>query len=162
MAFDQECDGSDRPKVLKCMIWAGTGVLWTIEGGVPKSFGLVGEALAKDVGGFTCLQISDSHVGFNKPANPNVIGTLEVRPSRIFRITGVSCPLLVIQATSKKALLPNLRLFEARIGGPDGSIFAPPGRRLGRGGFGAIVPVSEGSGATTGPPTCDLATRSCI
>jgi hypothetical protein len=77
MASDQECDGSDRRKVLKCMIWAGTGVLWTIEGGVPKSFGLVGEALAKDVGGFTCLQISDSHVGFNKPANPNVIGTLE-------------------------------------------------------------------------------------
>ena len=69
---------------------------------------------------------------------------------------------LVIQATSKKALLPNLRLFEARIGGPDGSIFALPVRRLGRGGFGAIVPVSEGSGATTGLPTCDLATRSCI
>jgi hypothetical protein len=31
---------------------------------------------------------------------------------------------------------------------------------LGRGGFGTIVPVSEGSGATTGLPTCDLATRS--
>jgi hypothetical protein len=77
MASDPERDGSDRRKVLKCMIWAGTGVLWTIEAGVPKSLGLVGEALAKDVGGFTFLQISDSHVGFNKPANPNVIGTLE-------------------------------------------------------------------------------------
>jgi 3',5'-cyclic AMP phosphodiesterase CpdA len=77
MASDQERGGLDRRKVLKCMIWAGTGVLWTIEGGVPKSLGVVGEALAKDAGGLTFLQISDSHIGFNKPANPNAIGTLE-------------------------------------------------------------------------------------
>ena len=76
MASDQECDGSDRRKVLKCMIRAERAS-WTIEGGVPKSLGLVGEALAKDVGGFTFLQNIDSHVGFNKPANPNVCGTLE-------------------------------------------------------------------------------------
>jgi 3',5'-cyclic AMP phosphodiesterase CpdA len=87
MASDRERDGLDRRKVLKCMIWAGTGVLWTIEGGVPKSLGLVGEALAKDlvkeVGGLTFLQISDSHVGFNKPANPNAIGTLEEAINKI-------------------------------------------------------------------------------
>jgi 3',5'-cyclic AMP phosphodiesterase CpdA len=59
------------------MIWAGTGVLWTVEGGVPKSLGLVGEALAKDGGGLTFVQISDSHIGFDKPANPNARGTLE-------------------------------------------------------------------------------------
>jgi 3',5'-cyclic AMP phosphodiesterase CpdA len=87
MASDRERDGLDRRKVLKCMIWAGTGVLWTIEAGVPKSLGLVGEALAKDlvkeVGGLTFLQISDSHVGFNKPANPNAIGTLEEAINKI-------------------------------------------------------------------------------
>jgi 3',5'-cyclic AMP phosphodiesterase CpdA len=77
MASEQERDGLDRRKVLTCMIWAGTGVLWTIEGGVPKSLGLVGEALAKDSGGLTFVQISDSHIGFDKPANPNAIGTLE-------------------------------------------------------------------------------------
>ncbi|MCL2385521.1 MAG: metallophosphoesterase [Alphaproteobacteria bacterium] len=77
MTSDQECGGLDRRQVLKCMIWAGTGVLWTIEGGVPKSLGIAGEALAKDTGGLTFLQISDSHVGFDKPANPNTIGTLE-------------------------------------------------------------------------------------
>jgi bacterioferritin-associated ferredoxin len=53
------------------MVWAGTGVLWTIDGGVPKSLGLVGEALAKhlvkEVSGLTFLQISDSHIGFDKP-----------------------------------------------------------------------------------------------
>ena len=28
------------------MTWAGTGVLWTVSGGVPRSLGLVGSALA--------------------------------------------------------------------------------------------------------------------
>jgi 3',5'-cyclic AMP phosphodiesterase CpdA len=58
------------------MIWAGTGVLWALSGGVPKSVGLLGEALAAEASGFTFLQISDSHIGFNKPANPDAIGTL--------------------------------------------------------------------------------------
>ena len=69
-------EGLSRRKVLECMTWAGTGVLWTVAGGVPKSLGLVGEANAQTAG-FTFLQISDSHVGFDKPANPNALGTLE-------------------------------------------------------------------------------------
>jgi 3',5'-cyclic AMP phosphodiesterase CpdA len=69
-------DGVSRRKVLECMTWAGTGVLWTVAGGVPTSLGLVGEAMAQ-TSGFTFLQISDSHVGFDKPANPNALGTLE-------------------------------------------------------------------------------------
>ena len=70
-------DGPNRRKVLECMTWAGTGVLWTISGGVPHSLGIVGEAMAADAKGLTCLQISDSHMGFDKPANPNAKGTLE-------------------------------------------------------------------------------------
>ena len=66
-----------RRKVLECMTWAGTGVLWTVAGGVPQSLGLVGEAKAQAARGLTFLQISDSHVGFDKPANPNALGTLE-------------------------------------------------------------------------------------
>ena len=65
-----------RRGALECMIWAGTGVLWALSGGVPKSVGLLGEALAAEASGFTFLQISDSHIGFNKPANPDAIGTL--------------------------------------------------------------------------------------
>jgi len=38
--------------------------------------GLLGEALAAEASGFTFLQISDSHIGFNKPANPDALGTL--------------------------------------------------------------------------------------
>jgi hypothetical protein len=30
-----ETQGVSRRKILECMTWAGTGVLWTIAGGVP-------------------------------------------------------------------------------------------------------------------------------
>jgi 3',5'-cyclic AMP phosphodiesterase CpdA len=81
-------DGPSRRKVLECMTWAGTGVLWTISGGVPHSLGLVdeakaSEAMAADAKGLTFLQISDSHMGFDKPANPNAKGTLEEAITRI-------------------------------------------------------------------------------
>ena len=39
-------DGVSRRKVLECMTWVGTGVLWTISGGVPHSLGIMGEAQA--------------------------------------------------------------------------------------------------------------------
>src|ERR1700731_4106547 len=74
---ESEKTGLNRRKVLECMTWAGTGVLWTVAGGVPRSLGLVGEAAAAEPAGLTFLQISDSHIGFDKPANPNAIGTLE-------------------------------------------------------------------------------------
>jgi 3',5'-cyclic AMP phosphodiesterase CpdA len=74
--FDQR-NGVSRRKVLECMTWCGTGVLWTISGGVPHSLGIMGEAQAADSRGLNFLQISDSHVGFDKPANPNALGTLE-------------------------------------------------------------------------------------
>jgi 3',5'-cyclic AMP phosphodiesterase CpdA len=75
--------GVSRRRVLECMTWAGTGVLWTISGGVPRSLGLVGAAQAAQPAGLTFLQISDSHVGFDKPANPNAIGTLEQAIAKI-------------------------------------------------------------------------------
>ncbi len=80
--FDRD-DGVSRRKVLACMTWVGTGVLWTVSGGVPRSLGIIDEAVAADVNGLTFLQISDSHVGFDKPANPNALGTLEECVNRI-------------------------------------------------------------------------------
>src|ERR1019366_9998007 len=81
-------DGPSRRKVLECMTWAATGVLWTISGGGPHSLGLVdeakaSEAMAAEAKGLTFLQISDSHMGFDKPANPNAKGTLEEAIARI-------------------------------------------------------------------------------
>jgi 3',5'-cyclic-AMP phosphodiesterase len=73
---EDEPSGLSRRGALTCMVWAGTGVLWTLSGGVPKSLGLLGDALAGVPAGFSFLQISDSHIGFNKPANPDALGTL--------------------------------------------------------------------------------------
>ncbi|CUT10597.1 bll3016 hypothetical protein [Bradyrhizobium sp.] len=78
-------DGLSRRNVLECMTWAGTGVLWTITGGVPRSLGIIDSAQAATAAapGMTFLQISDSHVGFDKPANPNALGTLEEAVNKI-------------------------------------------------------------------------------
>src|SRR5262252_3804920 len=75
--------GVSRRKILECMTWAGTGVLWTVAGGMPRSLGIIGEAAAAGASRLTFLQISDSHVGFDKPANPNALGTLEEAISKV-------------------------------------------------------------------------------
>lgn len=74
--LDDHGKGLGRREVLECMVWAGTGVLWTVSGGIPHSVGLIGEAAAAEPTGFTFLQMSDSHIGFDKAANPDVQGTL--------------------------------------------------------------------------------------
>ncbi len=83
MTHDRHEDGPTRRKVLECMTWAGTGVLWSIAGGVPSALGIIDGAVAAPASGLTFLQISDSHVGFDKPANPNAIGTLEEAIGRV-------------------------------------------------------------------------------
>lgn len=76
---DLDENGTGRRHALECMIWAGTGVLWTVSGGVPRSLSLLGAAETATVGpnDFTFLQISDSHIGFDKPANPHAVDTLQ-------------------------------------------------------------------------------------
>src|SRR6516225_9316299 len=83
---DHNHDGIDRRGFLKCMAWAGTGALCVIQGGVLKSYSLsrpseIGGDAAK--GELSFVQISDSHMGFNKPANPDVAGTLKAAVEKI-------------------------------------------------------------------------------
>ena len=76
---------TDRRTVLKCMAWAGTGALWIVSGGVPRSSALgdtAGLPAAKDAS-LTFVQISDTHIGFSKEANPDVAGTLRLAIDRI-------------------------------------------------------------------------------
>ena len=81
---DDHNDGVSRRHALECMIWAGTGVLWTVSGGVPKSLSLLDKAeAATAASSFTFLQISDSHVGFDKQPNPNALGTLQEAVDKI-------------------------------------------------------------------------------
>jgi 3',5'-cyclic AMP phosphodiesterase CpdA len=84
---DPNEDGIDRKGFIKCMAWAGTGVLWLMNGGTMKALGMsqlvdrstgrlrAGVTLPKS--DFSFAQISDSHIGFNKPANPDVMSTLQ-------------------------------------------------------------------------------------
>jgi Icc protein len=65
----------NRRGFLKCMTWAGSAMLWTVAGGVPRSH-VIGQAEAAETG-FTFAQVSDSHLGFDKPVNANVTGTFQ-------------------------------------------------------------------------------------
>jgi len=76
-------DGIDRRGFLECMAWAGTGLLWTVGGGLPaaRAFGQgVKRAGSND---FSFVQISDSHIGFGKEPNKDVVGTLEAAVAKI-------------------------------------------------------------------------------
>src|ERR1700731_4307252 len=83
-AGDGGSDGIDRRNFLGCMAWAGTGLLWSMVGGVPASR-LLAQTMkgggAGSGGGkvedFSFVQISDYNIGFNKGANPDVTGKLK-------------------------------------------------------------------------------------
>lgn len=82
---DHNHDGLDRRGFLECMAWAGTGMLWTVTGGLLGSAVLSNKAGAAEMGtgGFSFVQISDSHIGFSKDANKDVVGTLKEAIARI-------------------------------------------------------------------------------
>ena len=78
----------DRRGFLKCMAWVGTGAVWTMAGGVLEGMPLEGAmhgGMAKHMagGGLRFAQISDSHIGFDKPANTDVTGTLRAAIAKI-------------------------------------------------------------------------------
>jgi Icc protein len=92
-APERNSDGIDRRGFLECTAWAGTGVLWMMSGGILKSYGM-GQVIDQTTGGlkkglvipksdFSFVQISDSHIGFNKAANPDVVGTLQAAIAKI-------------------------------------------------------------------------------
>ena len=83
---DHNHDGIDRRGFLKCMAWAGTGAFCVIKGGVLQSYSLSNPTTyAPDAakGELTFVQISDSHMGFNKPANPDVTSTFKAAMDKI-------------------------------------------------------------------------------
>src|SRR5713226_3269090 len=87
ISHDHEHDGIDRRGFLHCMAWAGTGLLWTVSGGVLASRTLAQIAKAGDslpsATDLSFLQISDSHIGFSKDANKDVTETFKIALDRI-------------------------------------------------------------------------------
>ncbi|MGA3066004.1 MAG: metallophosphoesterase [Tepidisphaeraceae bacterium] len=80
---DESNDGIDRRGFLKCMAWAGAGMVWAMKGGILQS-----RAFGSDLSGiagadFTFVQVSDSHIGFHKGVYTDVVGTFQESVTRI-------------------------------------------------------------------------------
>src|SRR6185503_16843027 len=85
LLHDHNNDGVDRRGFLKCMAWAGTGAFFVMQGGVLKSYSLsrMPKFGSNPAGELSFVQISDSHMGFNKAANPDVVGTLKAAIDKV-------------------------------------------------------------------------------
>src|SRR3974390_3437523 len=86
ITVDHNHDGIDRRGFLKRMAGGGTGAICVMKGGILNSYGLSGftaEDAAKAKGELSFAQISDSHMGFNKPANTDVVSTLKAAIDKI-------------------------------------------------------------------------------
>jgi Icc protein len=86
---DHNNDGVNRRGFLKCMAWAGTGAFCVMQGGVLKSYSLshLSELSGHpSPGQLSFVQISDSHMGFNKPANTDVAATLQAAIDKINKL----------------------------------------------------------------------------
>jgi 3',5'-cyclic AMP phosphodiesterase CpdA len=83
IVHDHNHDGIDRRGFLKCMAWAGAGAFCVMKGGVLHSYALGGLGGHKPTGELSFVQISDSHMGFSKPANPDVTATLQAAIDKI-------------------------------------------------------------------------------
>jgi 3',5'-cyclic-AMP phosphodiesterase len=77
----------DRRGFLQCMAWVGTGAMWTMASGVLKGMPIEqaarGAMKKSGTNGLRFAQISDSHIGFDKPANTDVTATLRAAIAKI-------------------------------------------------------------------------------
>ncbi len=76
-------DPVDRRGLLKCMGWAGTGALFVMSGGVAHSISLDAAIGAPAHKGLSFVQVSDSHIGFDKAANPDARATFREAIAKI-------------------------------------------------------------------------------
>ena len=80
MSFDP-AETISRRNALKCLAYGGAGTLFTLAGGVltptDLAFAASSESTKAKLGVPLFVQISDTHIGFNKDANPDVAGTLK-------------------------------------------------------------------------------------
>ena len=88
MKHNDDEKACDRRGFLQCMAWVGTGAMWTLTSGVLKGMpieqaarGAMGHGAG--MGGLRFVQISDSHIGFDKPANTDVTVTLRAAVAKI-------------------------------------------------------------------------------
>ena len=82
---DKSDDGIDRRGFLRCMAWAGTATVWGMAGGIPKSFSVsrLSSLTKAERMSIFFVQVSDSHIGFNKEANKDVTATLSEAVAKV-------------------------------------------------------------------------------
>ncbi len=106
MATDGE-RGTNRRDFMTCMAWAGAGVVWTLSSGILSSRALADAANAKKTGvgagasaksGLHFVQISDTHIGFDKDANPDTVATTREAIAKINALSNEPAFLLIRQA----------------------------------------------------------------
>lgn len=77
----------DRRTALKYMATASAGFVWAFAGGAPSVFAIddpnLGKVMAAASVTFSFAQLSDSHIGFNKEANPEPAKTLQIAIERL-------------------------------------------------------------------------------
>lgn len=156
ITHDHSDDGIDRRGFLKCMAWAGTGMLWTISGGVLSSRALGGVANLADAAAGSSLffvQISDSHIGFDKAANTDVTGTLQEAIRRINGLPRQPAFLLHtgdISQLSKPAEFDTAQQVIRTARTRTGKVFYVPGEHDVLGDDGAAYLARYGKGAGRG------------
>ena len=85
--------GVNRRGFLKCLAWAGTGIVWTVSGGVPRGPARSARRRAAAGGRFTFVQISDSHIGFTRRGQPrpgrHAAGSASTRIAQLAEAAGL-------------------------------------------------------------------------
>lgn len=146
---DQQ-DGVDRRGFLECMAWAGTGLIWAARSGVVSSAPLRPGALESPaIGDFTFAQISDSHIGFAKEANHDVVATLQ---EALRRVKALSTPPEFVIHTGDLTQLSKPEEFDTLDqvikGAGIGQVFFVPGEHDVIGDNGRLFLERHGSGTT--------------
>jgi 3',5'-cyclic-AMP phosphodiesterase len=114
-----------RRRALTCMAWAGSGLVWTMNGGVPTS--RVVDAAEAAPTGFSFVQISDSHIGFNKPANPDPNATLTEAIAKIRELPGKPAFLIHTGDITHLSKAKEFDDFDQLIGGVKLDVHYVPG-----------------------------------
>jgi hypothetical protein len=114
---DDSNDGIDRRGFLERRAWAGTGVIWTVSAGVPSSRAF-GQKANASKGELSSVQISGSHIGFNKPApgSAPAPGLIKLPAERLRTVLGIT----QVQYVARKHSLAvvDSALANAAVAGP--------------------------------------------
>src|SRR5581483_4089752 len=112
-----------RRNALKCLAYGGAGTVFALAGGVCTPIDLaVAADKSSQVGRPLFVQISDTHIGFNKPANPDVgatlarsielINSLSIRPALVIHTGDITHLSKAEEFDAAQQLLSKLQVSE--------------------------------------------------